>query len=54
MAEHLSGAHVKTIPAQRVASLLLVIGHTHQPNFAGILQRLADLPCADRIDESRF
>lgn len=54
MAEHLAGAHVKTIPAQRLASLLLVIGHTHQANFASILQRLAALPCADRIDESHF
>lgn len=33
---------------------LLVIGHTHQPDFAGILQRLADLPYVDRIDESHF
>jgi hypothetical protein len=33
---------------------VLVIGHTHQPGFAAILQRLADLPYVHRIDESHF
>ena len=32
----------------------LVIGHTHQPDFASILRRLADLPYVERIEPSHF
>ncbi|MCF7992314.1 MAG: hypothetical protein K9M02_17880 [Thiohalocapsa sp.] len=32
----------------------LVIGHTHQPDFASVLHRLADLPYVERIQEAHF
>ncbi|MBK5942143.1 hypothetical protein [Halochromatium roseum] len=32
----------------------LVIGHTHQPGFASILRRLADLLYVERIEKSDF
>lgn len=36
------------------ASQVLVVGNTHQPGFASILQRLAELPYVERIIESHF
>ena len=32
----------------------LAIGHTHQPDFESVLDRLSRLPFVDRIEESRF
>jgi hypothetical protein len=37
-----------------MADQILVIGHTHQPNFADILHQLAELPYVERIIESHF
>lgn len=65
-AEPTSAAEVRAIdPSARVYEAspgrigcsreqVLVIGHTHQPDFAAILQRLADLPYVDRIEETHF
>ncbi len=36
------------------ADQVLVIGHTHQPDFLSILTRLADLPYVNRIEETYF
>jgi len=33
---------------------VLVIGNTHRPDFALVLQRLADLPYVGRIDQAHF
>jgi hypothetical protein len=33
---------------------VLVIGNTHRPDFAFVLQRLAELPYVERIEQAHF
>jgi hypothetical protein len=33
---------------------ILVIGHTHRPDFAAVLRRLAELPYVERIEQAYF